>query len=77
MVCDRAWVYTAISRARKACVLIGRQTALREMVARVKIDKRKTFLVDSIRAALVTLRESEGGGDEVSVSAPAEDAESG
>lgn len=50
-VCDRAWLYTAISRARKVCMLVGDETVARGMVARQAISSRKTFLVERIATA--------------------------
>ena len=41
---DRAWVYTAISRAKKRCVLWGPLKAAREYARRNRIAQRKTFL---------------------------------
>src|SRR5690606_5111731 len=60
MVCDRSWIYTAISRARKACVLVGQERVARDFCTRVKIRGRKTFLVDrleTVRARIRSLRE--------------------
>jgi len=48
MVCDRAWIYTAISRARDKQYLVG-PTSLAERFCRVaKIHSRKTFLKELI-----------------------------
>ena len=59
MLCDRAWLYTLISRARNFGYLVGRP-ALAEQMCRVsKMSKRKTFLADKIRRELLELR-SEG-----------------
>lgn len=43
-VCDRAWLYTAVSRAKKLCVLIGQEATARRMVRVNRIMERKTFL---------------------------------
>ncbi len=43
-VCDRAWLYTATSRAKKLCVLIGQEATARRMVRINRIMERKTFL---------------------------------
>ncbi len=51
MVCDRSWIYTAISRAKKACILVGQERILHAMVQRQKIHLRKTFLVERLIAA--------------------------
>lgn len=45
-VCDRAWLYTAVSRAKKLCVLIGQESTARRMVRVNRIMERKTFLAE-------------------------------
>ncbi len=45
-VCDRAWLYTGISRGKVASVMIGRESTLRDMCARVAIERRTTFVVE-------------------------------
>lgn len=47
-LCDRAWLYTAISRAKKECYLVGRIDTAQTMATRNNIDKRKTFLKEWI-----------------------------
>lgn len=44
LVCSRNWVYTAISRARTACFLVGKLSTLKSMCRRDVLWKRKTFL---------------------------------
>lgn len=51
MVCDRSWIYTAISRAKKACLLVGLEETARGMIQRKKIVQRKTFLVERLTEA--------------------------
>ncbi|XZE20882.1 ATP-dependent DNA helicase [Pirellulaceae bacterium SH449] len=47
-ICDRSWIYTAISRAKDTCHLVGKfETAMR-FCWEMKIDKRKTFLTERI-----------------------------
>lgn len=47
-VCDRSWIYTAISRAKSRCVLIGKEQVANQMAKVSNIGKRKTFLRERI-----------------------------
>jgi exodeoxyribonuclease V alpha subunit len=47
-VCSREWLYTAISRAKERCVLIGRKSTADKFCQRVAIGNRKTFLRELI-----------------------------
>lgn len=49
-LCDRAWLYTAISRAKVCCYLVGDLNAARGMCRNNTIAKRKTFLKELIGA---------------------------
>lgn len=49
MVCSREWLYTAISRAKTACLLVGKLPVAYGMIGREAIRKRKTFLVERIK----------------------------
>lgn len=49
MVCDRAWVYTAISRAKERCYLIGKLETAYRFCRTTKMDSRKTFLAETIQ----------------------------
>lgn len=48
MVCDRAWLYTAISRAKKVCFLVGKLGTAYRMCRRTNLMHRKTFLRERI-----------------------------
>lgn len=47
-VCSREWVYTAISRAKERCYLVGKLATAHQFTRRTAIDKRKTFLRELI-----------------------------
>ena len=53
LVCSREWLYTAISRAKKACLLVGRRSTADGFCRRVSLPERKTFLVEKIRKAMM------------------------
>jgi exodeoxyribonuclease V alpha subunit len=44
MVADRAWLYTAISRAKQGCVLVGNRHVMQAMIQRVRPQARCTRL---------------------------------
>jgi exodeoxyribonuclease V alpha subunit len=48
MVTSREWIYTAISRAKRLCLLVGKLATAHAMVRRVALKNRKTFLVERI-----------------------------
>lgn len=48
-LCDRAWLYTAISRAKKLCLMIGKKETADAMCRRTNIQYRKTFLKELIQ----------------------------
>lgn len=48
MVCDRAWLYTAISRAKSKCFIVGEKRIADRMCRVSKIWHRKTFLKELI-----------------------------
>jgi len=49
MVCSREWVYTAISRAKRLCLLVGKLATAHGFCRRTAINERKTFLVEQIQ----------------------------
>lgn len=55
MVCDRSWAYTAISRAKQRCILIGKKSVADAMCRRVAIWKRKTFLRELVQLNLAKM----------------------
>ena len=50
-VCSREWIYTAISRAKKRCWLVGEMKTAWDFCRRQSTPNRKTFLSERIRAA--------------------------
>ncbi|VTU01034.1 Helicase, RecD/TraA family OS=Chlorobaculum parvum (strain NCIB 8327) GN=Cpar_0761 PE=4 SV=1: AAA_30: UvrD_C_2 [Gemmataceae bacterium] len=51
-ICDMNYWYTAISRARSACLLIGPKGAFEKQVKRVALTRRRTFLGELLREGL-------------------------
>jgi exodeoxyribonuclease V alpha subunit len=49
MLCDRCWIYTAISRAEIMAATIGQRDVLDDMCRKSHIWARKTFLVEAIK----------------------------
>jgi len=50
MVCDRAWLYTSISRSKDKCWLVGQRSVADRMCRVSKIWQRKTFLRELVLA---------------------------
>lgn len=48
MICDRSWIYTAISRAKSMCELFGKEQVANQMCKVSNINSRKTFLRERI-----------------------------
>ena len=48
LISDRSWIYTAMSRAKEVCFLVGRIATAHGMVQRNAIQKRRTFLKELI-----------------------------
>lgn len=49
-VCSREWLYTAISRAKKFCILVGPEGLAQRFCKKVSINKRKTFLTSLLKS---------------------------
>lgn len=49
LVCSREWLYTAISRAKRLCFMVGKLATAQGFCRRSSIEKRKTFLVERIK----------------------------
>ena len=47
-ICSREWIYTAISRAKEICLMIGKRSTAEGMCITRAITKRKTFLRERI-----------------------------
>lgn len=50
-VADRNWWYTTISRAEKACLIVGDRSAFESQVRRETLLRRKTFLTELLNDA--------------------------
>jgi exodeoxyribonuclease V alpha subunit len=48
-LCSREWIYTAISRAKELCILIGTESDIKRCIKNSILPKRKTFLADLVR----------------------------
>jgi exodeoxyribonuclease V alpha subunit len=48
-VASREWWYTAVSRAKDRCLIIGKQSVMEAQARRQLLNKRKTFLVEIIK----------------------------
>jgi exodeoxyribonuclease V alpha subunit len=59
-IASREWLYTAVSRAEKACLLIGPKPVFVRMAGRVSLTKRKTFLAELLAEAAAGVA-NEGG----------------
>jgi ATP-dependent exoDNAse (exonuclease V) alpha subunit len=52
MICDRAWLYTAISRGKQVVHLVGPAELAERFCVTQKIAERKTFLADRIKTEI-------------------------
>lgn len=48
-VCTRNWLYTAVSRPEKLCILVGPRALWSKMAAKQDITRRKTFLTELLK----------------------------
>ena len=48
-ICDRSWIYTAISRGKQKVFLVGKKSTADAMCRRNNIGRRKTFLREKIQ----------------------------
>lgn len=46
---NRNWLYTAITRAKKYCVLCAQEKALRSAISQTATDNKRTFLKDALK----------------------------
>lgn len=57
-LCDRAWVYTAITRTEKICAVLGSDRIVGKMAAKRNIVNRKTFFAERLREACLGVMET-------------------
>jgi exodeoxyribonuclease V alpha subunit len=50
-LCSREWLYTAISRAKELCILIGAESDIKRCIKNSILPLRKTFLANLVREA--------------------------
>lgn len=51
-MCDRSWLYTAISRAKQLCILVGPAGLAEKFCTKVSISRRKTFLSQLLKGGV-------------------------
>lgn len=69
-VCSREWIYTAFSRAKYCCLLVGKLSVAQQMCSRRSLMKRKTFLVTAIHKA-IEKRSQDHDGSRTAINSPA------
>jgi ATP-dependent exoDNAse (exonuclease V) alpha subunit len=47
-ICDRSWIYTAISRAKSRCYLVGDKATADKFCRVQSVARRKTFLAELV-----------------------------
>lgn len=73
LVCSREWIYTAISRAKRLCLLVGKLGTAHSMCRREALSKRKTFLVELIDEGRESLKVNQFFDQETSPEIPVEE----
>ena len=63
-VTRRSWIYTAISRARSRCVLVGQPDEVERMIARKEDEQRYTRLTGLLKETVSRAPENEEGDEE-------------
>lgn len=58
-ICSREWIFTAISRARVTCRLVGMRQTLKTQCSITSLSRRKTFLNESIQSLRASYRLSQ------------------
>jgi hypothetical protein len=53
-IADKSFWYTAISRAKKACILIGPKVVFDRQVKKQSMNRRKTFLCEQLKDSMAT-----------------------
>jgi exodeoxyribonuclease V alpha subunit len=51
-VASREWWYTAVSRARDLCILVGRKSVIEQQCGRLSLRDRKTFLTELLKGEI-------------------------
>lgn len=62
-VCSREWWYTAISRAKDRCLILGRLATVEKQSKRISLERRKTFLTELLAEQVATMRAQQDGGE--------------
>lgn len=57
MLCSREWLYTAISRAKRLCLLVGKMGTAAGFCRKRALGLRKTFLVEEINSEMKLMKE--------------------
>ena len=63
---SREWLYTALTRSRKDCVLVGQPAAINTATRTSSIRIKQTWLGEDLREAFMAEREKEGADGDIS-----------